>query len=175
MRPSSKRTTVAALRTTLGLSVEQFAELIGKSVSTVKSLETPGRLNLSEDTAVKISDETGISARWLLEGDPDKPMVCAPGWENAKFDGSYDDRYGRGTFEMVQAGKQIAKDPARKRYLRQQKRDAQSLELCSQWFGILAAARKDGKQEVAEYLLSQFIDQMKKRFGYDSARKRDMD
>ncbi len=69
----------------------------------------------------------------------------------------------------------MAKDPGHKRYVRQQKRDAQSLEMCSQWFGILAAARKDGKQEVAEYLLSQFIDQMKKRFGYESARKRQID
>ena len=169
MRPSSKRTTVAALRTTLGLSVEQFAELIGKSVSTVKSLETPGRLNLSEDTAVKISDETGISARWLLEGDPDKPMMADSSW-------GPDSPYYKSLFEHIQATAQaMAKDPDHKRYLRHQKRDAQSLELCSQWFGILAAARKDGKQEVAEYLLSQFIDQMKKRFGYDSARKRDMD
>jgi hypothetical protein len=118
---------------------------------------------------VKISDETGISARWLLEGDPDKPMINDGSW-------GPDTHYDKGIFELMQATAQaMAKDPGRKRYLRQQKRDAQSLEMCSQWFGILAAARKDGKQEVAEYLFGQFIDQMKKRFGYDSAQKRDID
>jgi transcriptional regulator with XRE-family HTH domain len=173
MRPSSKRTTVAALRTTLGLSVEQFSKLIGKSVSTVKSLETPDRLKLSEDTAMKISDETGISARWLLEGDPDKPMIADSGWAPPDKPAPL---YYKSLFEHIQATAQaMAKDQGRKRYLRHQKRDAQSLELCSQWFGILAAARKDGKQEVAEYLFGQFIDQMKKRFGYESARKRDID
>ena len=33
--------------------------------------------------------------------------------------------------------------------------------------GVLAAARAKGQQEVAEYLFSQFIEDMKKRFGYE--------
>ena len=32
---------------------------------------------------------------------------------------------------------------------------------------MLAAARAKGQQEVAEYLFSQFIEDMKKRFGYE--------
>jgi DNA-binding XRE family transcriptional regulator len=169
MRRSPLRTTLAVLRSELELSQEEFGKLISRSRPTIQAIEL-GKLRLTEDLAAKISAETGISARWLLEGDPDKPMINDGSW------GPGDNRYNKGLFEHVRATAQaMAKDPGHKRYLRQQKRDAQSLEMCSQWFGILAAARKDGKQEVAEYLLSQFIDQMKKRFGYESARKRQID
>jgi hypothetical protein len=93
-------------------------------------------------------------------------MVSAPQWGG---------HYEKGLFEFIQATTQAkARDPDHQRYLRELKRDAWSIELCSQWFGILAAAREDGKQEVAEYLLNQFIDQMKERFGYYEAQKRDI-
>jgi hypothetical protein len=69
---SRKRTTVAIVRDEIGLSVEDFAKLIGKKPDTVKSLESrPGRLPrlaLSERTALEISERTGVSAAWLLEG-----------------------------------------------------------------------------------------------------------
>ena len=168
MRRSPLRTTLAVLRSELGLSQEELGKLVGRSRPTIQAIELK-KLRLTEDLAAKISAETGISARWLLEGKPDKPMIADSSW-------GPDSPYGKSLFEHIQATAQaMAKDPDRRRYLRHQKRDAQSLEMCSQWFGILAAARKDGKQEVAEYLFGQFIDQMKKRFGYDSARKRDMD
>jgi hypothetical protein len=131
---------------------------------TVQAIELC-KLSLAGNLAAKISSETGISARWLLEGDPDAPMMC-----DASFG---DDRpYNREIFEMIQA---MAKNPDRQRYLRHKKRDVRSLELCGQWFGVLAAARKGGKQEVAEYLLGQFIDSMKRRFGYEPAQKRAID
>jgi transcriptional regulator with XRE-family HTH domain len=55
------------LRQILGLTVEEFAKLIGKSLTTVNSLET-GRLKLSEETAFRISQETGVEMHWLLKG-----------------------------------------------------------------------------------------------------------
>jgi hypothetical protein len=66
---SRKRTTVAIVRDEIGLSVEDFAKLIGKHVATIKSLEAgSGRLALSGATAIEISKRTGVSAAWLLDG-----------------------------------------------------------------------------------------------------------
>ena len=169
MRPSSKRTTVAVLRNAVELSIEEFAKLIGKSIYTIRSLES-GRLKLGEETALKISDETGCSARWLLENRPDAPMVASDNWPLWSTEG--DKLSVKEIFEMVQAH---AKSPDRKAYLQTKRIAARSEEMYSQWLGILAAARKAGKQEVAEYLLGQFLDQMKKRFGYDEKTGRKLD
>jgi transcriptional regulator with XRE-family HTH domain len=142
MRRSPLRTTLAVLRSELGLSQEQFGKLVRRSRPTIQAIEL-GKLRLTEDLAATISAETGVSARWLLEGDPDKPMIADGSW-------GPDSPYYKSLFEHIQAtARAMANDPDRKRYLRHRKRDAQSIEMCSQWFGILAAARKDGKQEVA--------------------------
>jgi transcriptional regulator with XRE-family HTH domain len=168
MRPSLQKTTVAALRAEIGLSVEAFAKLIGKSVPTIRSLES-GRLKLGEETALKISDQTGISARWLLEGDLTKPMVTS---ESFWGEDGEPEPYDRDAFAFVRA---FPQPDSRAGYLRGQrtrKREAYSAQLCSEWFGIMKAARKDGKAEIAEYLLGEFMKEMKERFGYDPAGKR---
>lgn len=82
MRPSAVKTTSAALRLEIDallrnsdqppLGQKGFAELLGKSVSTIQSLET-GRLALSDETAKLICLETGASPGWLLDGKPGKP------------------------------------------------------------------------------------------------------
>ncbi len=75
---SKKKTPVAVLRTKLGLTVKEFAELIGKSVWSVTSLES-GRLKLSEETAHDISKETGVEMKWLMDGNPkEKPYETDP-------------------------------------------------------------------------------------------------
>jgi transcriptional regulator with XRE-family HTH domain len=66
---STLSTVVAVVRHETGLSAQEFAELIGKSYPTLKSLES-GRLKLSERTALDISRATGVSLEWLLAGDP---------------------------------------------------------------------------------------------------------
>lgn len=71
---SGRRTTVAVLRLATGLSAEEFGQLIGKSLSTVKSIEA-GKLALSMRTAASIAQKTGISLKWLLDGDVDAPMT----------------------------------------------------------------------------------------------------
>src|SRR5215467_11873873 len=74
---SKRKTTVAVLRQVLGLSVEEFAKLIGKSATTINSLET-GRLKLAEETAFKIQEETGVEMEWLLKAAPkEKPYVLS--------------------------------------------------------------------------------------------------
>jgi transcriptional regulator with XRE-family HTH domain len=71
---SERRTTVAVLRLKTGLSAEEFGQLIEKSLSTVKSIES-GKLALSVRTAATIAQKTGISLRWLLDGDVSAPMI----------------------------------------------------------------------------------------------------
>lgn len=72
MAVSQQKTVVAVVRAITGLSVESFAEMIEKSVATVRSLES-GRLKLSPNLAHKIMTETGVSLEWLLEDDPTAP------------------------------------------------------------------------------------------------------
>jgi transcriptional regulator with XRE-family HTH domain len=157
-RQSARRSTLAVLREELGLTQAELGKLIELSRPTIQAIEL-GKLRLTEENAARLAAETGVSAGWLLAGDPDKPIVADPQWARR------DQPYGKQFFETIQAH-----TTAKKRL--DVDRDVWSLELCSEWFGVLAAARKAGKQEVAEYLLSQFIDQMKKRFGYDAKGKR---
>ena len=74
MRPSPLRHPLAVLRQIIGLTQKDFAKLVGKSTTTIQAIEL-GKLQLSKDLAVKISVETGVAARWLLEGDVLKPPV----------------------------------------------------------------------------------------------------
>jgi transcriptional regulator with XRE-family HTH domain len=78
---SLRKTTTAVVRAELALSLQEFADLIGKSPSTVESLEG-GRLALSEKTALAISKKTGVSLKWLLDGNPSAPMTNSndEGW-----------------------------------------------------------------------------------------------
>ena len=65
---SGLKTPVAVLRQMLGLSVEDFGKLIGKSLSTVTKLDN-GALPLSEETAHTVSLETGVSISSPLRTD----------------------------------------------------------------------------------------------------------
>jgi transcriptional regulator with XRE-family HTH domain len=75
---SAQRTTTAVLRLATGLSAEEFAQLIGKSLPTVRSLES-GKLALSESTAGAITKKTGIHLGWLLNADPSAPLIDIEG------------------------------------------------------------------------------------------------
>jgi transcriptional regulator with XRE-family HTH domain len=72
MKRSPLRHTLAVLRTTIGLSQKEMADLIGRSTRTVQAIEL-GTLPLSEDLAAKIAKETAIDLGWLLDNDPDAP------------------------------------------------------------------------------------------------------
>ena len=84
MRHSPRKTVVAVLRTFLdqahrdagrgGFGQKQLADLVGKSRSTIQSLEL-GKLDLSKDLAHRISTATGVSLSWLLKSDPRAKMT----------------------------------------------------------------------------------------------------
>lgn len=152
---SKRRTPVSVLRGLLGLTVAEFAELIGKSLVTVNSLET-GRLKLSEETAQTISEECGVSMGWLLAGKPkEKPYFTDV--ENGV------QPYTRECFERVQAAKQKPNphplDPA----LNLTVSDIASVP----WHLVYAHAEKAGNGQLALYLYRQFLDGLVGRFGTD--------
>src|SRR5580700_991782 len=99
---SRQKTTVAALRQKLGLSVEEFGQLIGKSISTVTKLEN-GLLKLSVETAIKISNETGVDLQWLMAGDPKEDAYSTDEvWDRKE-------PYTKELFERIQAVKKTGK------------------------------------------------------------------
>ena len=53
-------------------------DLWANRTATIQAIEL-GKLNLSEELALKISVETGVSARWLLDGDPNVEPVMDDG------------------------------------------------------------------------------------------------
>jgi hypothetical protein len=74
---STLKTTAAVLRMVTGEKDSVWAEdILGKSVHTIRHLEA-GTLKLSADLAAKMNYESGISIKWLMDGDPTAPPVTA--------------------------------------------------------------------------------------------------
>jgi transcriptional regulator with XRE-family HTH domain len=61
-----------------GLDQEKFAKLIGMSLDQLRHIERGGR-ELTAHLAAFISEKTGISADWLLEGDASKAPLALDG------------------------------------------------------------------------------------------------
>jgi transcriptional regulator with XRE-family HTH domain len=157
MRPSSKRTTVSVLRAMLGLSVEELADLIDKSVPTIRSLES-GRLKLGEETARRIAKETGVSIYWLLAADPNEEPFNEDD-VGARWP------YDRSIYESIQAqgaGSMFAQPEITPAALH-----ATTVRHCLDWLPIFAAAQKSGKGDLAVFSLRRFLAEMKERFGED--------
>ena len=154
---SRQKTTVAVLRQVLGLSVEEFAKLIVKSVSTVTKLEN-GLLKLSEETAFKISEETGVEFQWLLAGDPKKDPYWIDEGLNRK------EPYNKELFEKIQAHKKTGRMI---RIGRRSRRLANAIAIAGDWFSVYNAAAEAGRAELAAYLMRQFLDGLVERLGKD--------
>jgi transcriptional regulator with XRE-family HTH domain len=77
---SQQRTKVAKVRAAIGISAKEFAALIGKSIHTVKALES-GRLALSPELAAGISKRIGVSVFWLLNAEDTEPPLTLAGEE----------------------------------------------------------------------------------------------
>jgi transcriptional regulator with XRE-family HTH domain len=154
---SRKKTTVAALRLMLGLTVEEFASLIGKSISAVTSLET-GRLALSQNTALGIAVQTGVALDWLLGGNPrEKPYVI-------KSPNGPREKYTLEEFEKIQAAKSAgsAKEP-----LPNELKLRWAFDTICPWLGVFFKAIDDGEAYLASFLMSKAINELAERFGED--------
>ena len=81
------RHVVAWVRESLGLKQAELASLIGISRNTLQSIEY-GRLPLSERIAYRLSEQTGIGAKWLLNNElgdlPPDPAEMRRKYEQAQ-------------------------------------------------------------------------------------------
>jgi len=76
---STLKTTAAVLRSLTGKTTDaEWADILGKSVHTIRHLEA-GSLPLSAAMAAKMNYESGISIKWLMDGDPTAPPVTSDG------------------------------------------------------------------------------------------------
>ena len=78
MRNSPLRHPLAVLRTKLGLTQKEMADLVGRAARTIQSVEL-GKMPLSEGLARLIAKATGVGVGWLLEGDSTAPPRQAGG------------------------------------------------------------------------------------------------
>jgi transcriptional regulator with XRE-family HTH domain len=73
MPASVQRHNLARLREALRLTQSDLADLIMRSLPTIKAIET-GKLPLSENLATLISEVTGVDRLWLLENNLEAPV-----------------------------------------------------------------------------------------------------
>jgi hypothetical protein len=153
MAKSRSKTTVSVLRSIIGISAKDLAELTGRSIHTIKSVES-GRLALSEELAVKMSVETGVCARWLVNGEPQAPPLndfpLPVGHPNSFFTKKY--------FEKRRADRMHGRDELNRlggfSFL-------DAAKLCA----IHEAAVKSGNGRVVQYRISKFLRELEKEFG----------
>jgi transcriptional regulator with XRE-family HTH domain len=154
---SLKKTPVAVLRNMLELSIDEFGKLVGIAPSSVKSLEN-GRLALSEKTAFRIKDETGVSVAWLLNGNSkQKPYV------ERLPDGS-STLYTKERFERIQATKLEPNDESQEKL---ELRYDRAIAIITDWLSAYFHADEKGEADLAEYLMRKALEEIVDRFGKD--------
>jgi len=153
---SQRKTAFAVLRQELGLSVEEFARLLKKSVSTVTKLDN-GQLKLGEETAALVSKETGVAIGWLLGGNPkEKPYTIDQVYGSKR-------PYFKELFEKIQAHKATGYRYPRKpeRYL------IYAIAVATPWLSAYTKASESGNAELAAYLMQQLQDPLVERLNKD--------
>ena len=91
MRLSPQRHTLAVLRTIIGITQKEMAEILECSTATVQAVEL-GKLKLSLKLAGNLFNQTSVNLDWLLDDDVTKPPI--------DYQGS---PYTREIFESTQA------------------------------------------------------------------------
>jgi transcriptional regulator with XRE-family HTH domain len=155
---SLQKTPVARLRQKLGLSVEAFAELIDKSYSTVTKLEV-GILKLSAETAHQITEETGTALEWILDASPEEEPYWIDPADNRKRP------WTKQIFEQIQAYKLEPHPPFKDP--RPAWRLVRAMMATGRWLSIYSWAEKNGQTEVAQYLITKFLNGLAERLGTD--------
>jgi hypothetical protein len=80
---STFKTTAAVLRSIIEVKDSAWADMLGKSVHTIRHLEA-GTLKLSDAMAMKMVYQSGISIGWLMDGNPAAPPIAQDGREYTK-------------------------------------------------------------------------------------------
>jgi len=152
MRPSPLRHPVAVLRSIIGLGQKELAKIVDKSTATIQAIELR-KLALSEELALKISLETGASARWLMDGDPNANPVL--------------DNGGSG----IHLGIFTKNDFEQRRADRLRNVDGGIRSIDPPWhdparlFAIKEAAEAAGNDRMLQYRIAKFFEDLEKEFG----------
>jgi plasmid maintenance system antidote protein VapI len=146
---STRKTTAAVVRSIAGETDWKWAEIMGKSIHTVRHLEA-GTLKLSPAMATKMSHETGISLEWLMKGDPTAPIAEKTGKP-----------YTREIYERTQAFK-TAYDQSRPVL-----RNFDKLGFCARLIAILESASARRDYYLARYKVHTALDSLQREFGMD--------
>jgi DNA-binding XRE family transcriptional regulator len=153
MRPSSRLHTLAVLRTFLGLTQKEMADLAECSRPTIQAIEL-NKLKLSEKLGVCLMTKTGISLDWLMRGDVAAPPIDTAGKP-----------YTVETFERTRANDQSDPD----RFIPNYFDAGKTVALC---FALMLraalAAHKSGQVQLLSYRLTSAITEVAQRFpGYE--------
>jgi len=151
MRMSSRRTTAAVLRQILGIKDFEMAEILGRSKYTIHNIES-GRLKLSHSLATKMFHETGISLDWLLNEDPNAPLISGRG-----------EPYTKEIFEKAQAEKIYYDQP------HPVSRNTDELGSCARLIAILESASAHKNYYLALYKVRTALDSLQGEFGMDES------
>lgn len=150
MRRSSLRHPVAVLRQVIGLNQPDFASVVGIAESTLAKIETT-RLPLSPENAIRISTETGVSFRWLIEGDSANAIVDEEG-----------NSFTESTFVAARAAR------GRGEYTIENNLRASAAELSLDLHGLLLvmhSAHRKANMPLIAWRLHQFVRNLAKEFG----------
>jgi transcriptional regulator with XRE-family HTH domain len=78
MRPSKNKHPLAVIRTLHNMGQKEVASICGKSTRTVQSIEL-GNFNITEQIALKLSNYFNVDLAWLMNADPNAPILNKQG------------------------------------------------------------------------------------------------
>ena len=153
MRKSSLRHPVAVLRAVIGVPQPEFSRTVGIAESTLAKIESL-RLPLSKENAIRISENAGVSMRWLLEGDPTTPPIA----DGSRFGESHGQPipFTRETFEECRAQVEAGDSPSWDCTVPHLHLD-----------GIAAAVEGTGKERMFNYKVTKAVADLEREFGRD--------
>jgi hypothetical protein len=148
---STLKTTAAVLRSIIGgakgLKDSVWAEMLGKSVYTIRHLEA-GSLKLSAALAAKMNYETGISIKWLMDGNPDAPPIDVFG-----------EKYTKAIYDEVQAQKKYFA------HVEENNVKINALEFLRTICNILIKANRKNNYHLTAYRIWKALNELTAEFG----------
>jgi transcriptional regulator with XRE-family HTH domain len=155
MRPSPLRHPLAVLRQIIGFSQKEMADLVGKSTSAIQAIELR-KLDLSEELARKVSLETGIAMKWLMDGDPSVPPV--PDSNNQPVFSDEQRNFSKAVFDRRRADREAGKSGWGERIF---------FTGCAgaKLTAIEHAAINHPDRTIMQYRVSKFLEGLQKEFG----------
>jgi transcriptional regulator with XRE-family HTH domain len=159
MRRSPLSHPLAVLRTTIGLTQKEMADLVDRAARTIQSVEL-NHLPLSEDLAMAIAQATGVDAGWLLEGNPDTPPRKGLTAENMS---AATGEYTRSDYEFHRAfiESPVATPEQMEAITREAAKHQGKGELVTMTLPVMKAALLTHKKRILQALDQQTLDALK--------------